>query len=159
MMKRSCILIVLMLFITACKAEQQQTVNDFVKGSFAEIQQQHRGKPYLVVFWSEECAFCMKELEQFGQTLKQHPDMTLISVATDPFLDTNTIREKMASFGLQKTEAWVFAETYAETLYFDVDKRWRGELPLTFLFDSQNEKIKKIGLLPENVLTAWLAAN
>ena len=49
-----------------------------------------------------------------------------------------------------------FADAYAETLYFDVDKRWRGELPLTFLFDSINQKTKRIGLLPETILAAWL---
>ena len=154
MIKRFLTILIFIAFISGCSEEQQ--VNDFIKGSFAEIQQQHQGKPYLVVFWSEDCAFCMKELEHLGQILKQHPEMKLISVATDPFLDKDKVREKLASFELQNTEAWVFAEAYPETLYFDVDKRWRGELPLTFLFDSQNQKTKKIGLLAESVLTAWL---
>jgi len=155
MFKRLFIVFAFTLLMTACTEKQQ--VNDFVKGSFAEIQQQHKGKPYLVVFWSEDCAFCMKELEQFGHALKQHPDMKLVSVATDPFLDKDKVREKLASFNLQQTEAWVFAEAYPETLYFDVDKRWRGELPLTFLFDSNNQRIKKVGLLAEDVLAAWLS--
>lgn len=156
MIKRFLLLVVVTCCVSACK-EEQQTVNDFIKGSFAEIQQQYKGSPYLVVFWSQDCAFCMKELEHFGQTLKHHPNMKLVSVATDPFLDKDTIREKMASFGLQETEAWVFAEAYPETLYFDVDQRWRGELPLTLLFDSQNKKTKKIGMLKEHDFKLWLA--
>ncbi len=101
MMKRFLLLVVVTLFVSACQEEEQQTVNNFIKGSFAEIQQHYQGSPYLVIFWSQDCTFCMKELEQFGQTLKQHPDMKLVSVATDPFLDKDIIREKMASFGLQ----------------------------------------------------------
>lgn len=157
MIKRLFVLLSCIWLISACSEPQQ--VNNFVKGSFASIEQQHQGKPYLIMFWSEDCAYCMKELELFGQMLQQYPEMMLVTVATDPFLDKNKVREKLASFNLQQTQAWVFSEPYAETLYFDVDKRWRGELPLTFLVDSQNQKTKKIGMLSENTLASWLTQN
>lgn len=139
-----------------CSYTQAQEVKPFVKGTFAEIQQQHQGKPYLIMFWSEDCAYCMKELAMFGQVLEQQTDVSLITVATDPFLEEEKVQKKLATFNLQQAEAWVFAEPFAETLYFDVDKRWRGSLPLTFMFDSQNNKTKKIGLLSEKVLENWL---
>jgi thiol-disulfide isomerase/thioredoxin len=128
----------------------------FVKGSFSEIQQRHQGKPYLIKFWSEDCAYCMKELELFGDLLEAQTELNLITVSTDSFLSEDKIREKLASLDLQNVEAWVFAEAYAETLYLDVDKRWRGELPLTYLFDSQNNKTKKMGILSKQDLVAWL---
>jgi len=135
----------------------EQTVNPFVKGSFTAIQQQHQKTPHLIVFWSQDCAYCMKELEMLGSVLKKHPDLVLVTVATDPFLDEQFIQSKMASFGLRDVEKWVFASDYPETLYFDVDKRWRGELPLTYLIDHDNNKIKKSGMLKHEQLQAWLS--
>ncbi|PHS69520.1 MAG: hypothetical protein COB23_06090 [Methylophaga sp.] len=158
-------LIISRLFIVSiciwliCACTEQQQVNNFVKGSFENIQKHYQGKAYLIMFWSEDCAYCMKELEQFGQTLQQHPEINLITVATDPFLDKDTIRSTLASFNLQQMEAWVFAMPHAETLYFDVDKRWRGELPLTFLFDEHHKKTKITGLITEEVFLAWLTKN
>jgi len=132
-------------------------VNEFVKGSFVQIQQENEGAPYLVLFWSETCAYCMKELEHLGQaSAEQKSAFKLITVSTDPFMDKDLIRQKLTSFNLSDAEAWVFSAPSPETLYFDVDKRWRGALPLTFLFDRQNNKIKKMGMLKQSDLTTWL---
>ena len=134
-----------------------QEVSPFVKGSFAEIQQQYEGRPYLVLFWGQDCAYCMKELAGLAPVLKENPGITLVTVATDPFLDETFIREKMAGFGLSQANNWVFANDYPETLYFDVEKRWRGELPLTFLSNGKT-LIRKSGLLKEADISAWLAS-
>ncbi len=134
----------------------ESPVQPFVKGSFTAIQQQYQYTPHLIVFWGQDCAYCMKELEMMGQVLKQYPELNLITVATDPFLDEQFIQKKMTGFGLSAVEKWVFASDYPETLYFDVDKRWRGELPLTFLIDQDNRKIKKSGMLKHEQLKQWL---
>lgn len=132
-------------------------VKPFVKGSFAEIQKAYENESHIIVFWSENCAYCMKELAMLGALKAQQPQLNLVTVVTDPFLDEKVVQDKLASFGLENTETWVFAADYPETLYFDVDKRWRGELPLTFLFDKQGQKIKKSGLLKKQDITSWLA--
>jgi len=136
---------------------QAQVVTPFVKGSFADIQQQYKGQPYLVLFWGQDCAYCMKELASLAPLLKANPEVTLVTVATDPFLDETFIREKMAEFDLEQAENWVFADEYTETLYFDVNKRWRGELPLTYLSNGET-LIRKSGLLKEADISAWLAS-
>jgi thiol-disulfide isomerase/thioredoxin len=134
-----------------------QEVSPFVKGSFAEIQQQYEGQPYLVLFWGQDCAYCMKELAALAPILSANPGVTLVTVATDPFLDETFIREKMVEFGLSQADNWVFADEYPEILYFDVEKRWRGELPLTFLSNGKT-LIRKSGLLKEADISAWLAS-
>jgi len=154
-MIKLCLVLLVALVLSGC--EQEQKINAFVKGSFVEIQQQHhQGKPYLIMFWSEDCAYCMKELELIGDLLATETAFNLVTVSTDSFLSEDEIRQKLTSFNLQNVEAWVFAEAYAETLYLDVDKRWRGELPLTYLFDSQNNKTKKMGILSKQDLLAWV---
>ena len=81
--------------------------------------------------------------------------MTLVTVATDPFLDESFIRDKMAEFDLAEADNWVFANEYPEMLYFDVEKRWRGELPLTYLSNGK-DIVRKSGLLKEADIAAWL---
>ncbi len=131
-------------------------VKPFVKGSFTEIQQQLDGRPYLILFWGQDCAYCMKELAMLGELLDAYPSVTIVTVATDPFLDANWVEKKMSDFGLQQAQNWVFAEDYPETLYFDVEKRWRGELPLTYLSDGQ-QLIRHSGMLKQADMSAWLA--
>ncbi len=136
-------------------AWQVHAVTPFVKGSFTEIQNTYQDDDYLVVFWGQDCAYCMKELAEIGHILKLNPHIKLITVATDPFLDKAFIEDKMAEFGLTQADHWFFASDYPETLYFDVNKRWRGELPLTYLSQA-DEPIFKRGLLTPEDMQQWL---
>jgi len=142
--------------ITLLGFTSDTVVKPFVKGSFSEIQQQHTGKPYLVVFWGQDCAYCMKELAMLGELLEAHPSVSIVTVATDPFLDSAFVLDKMSGFGLLQAQNWVFADEYPETLYFDVEKRWRGELPLTYLSDGR-QLIRHSGMLKDVDMSAWLA--
>jgi thiol-disulfide isomerase/thioredoxin len=135
------------------------TIKPFIKGSFQEIQQQqdksHKDKAYIITFWSETCAFCMEELTLLGKLLKTYPDVELISITTDPFLNEKTITRILSSKNLQQAKMWVFSENYAERLYFDVDKRWRGELPLTFFVDRNHKLLKHMGTINKHKLIEW----
>lgn len=144
-------------FLAMTGVVQSQSVTPFVKGSFAEIQKQYQGEPYLILFWAQDCVYCMKELASLSPILKANPAITLVAVATDPFLDEDVIRETMNNFDLIEADNWVFADEYPERLYFDVEKRWRGELPLTYLSDGQT-LVRKSGLLKETDISAFLDA-
>lgn len=144
-----------LVFVLGAKAFEP--VKAFVKGSFAEIQTSYETQPHIIVFWGQDCAYCMKELAMMGELLPQHPKVNLVTVNTDPFLEQAFIHKKLAEFKLENTAAWGFASDYPETLYFDVDKRWRGELPLTFLIDSKGNKLKKHGLIKQADMEEWLA--
>ena len=80
----------LLLTLTSVTAEPL-IVNPFVKGSFAEIKSQRQGRPFVLVFWSESCSYCMKELAMFGKLRKRYPEIELVTVATDPFLEVTTV--------------------------------------------------------------------
>lgn len=134
-------------------------IKPFIKGSFQQIQQQqeksHKDKPYIITFWSETCAFCMEELALFGELLKTYPNVKVVSITTDPFLNEKTITHILTSKKLQHAEKWVFSDNYAERLYFDVDKRWRGELPLTFFVDRNHKMVKHMGTINKYKLIEW----
>lgn len=148
-------LVSILLINTVCANET--IINPFVKGSFEQIQQNHKDKAYIISFWSETCAFCMKELALFGHLLKAYPKVEIVSITTDPFLNEQTIHQILSSKNLQNSEKWVFSDEYAERLYFDVDPSWRGELPLTYFFGRNNKMLKHMGIIKENELISWLA--
>lgn len=133
------------------------TINPFVKGSFAEIKEQRKDQPFILVFWSESCSYCMKELALFGQLQKQFPAVELVTVATDPFLEDETVKTVLARSRLEVDQTWVFAEQFPERIYADIDKRWRGELPVTHFFGRDNREVRHMGVIKEDELVEWLA--
>lgn len=145
----------LMLAYGAANAETL-TINPFVKGSFAQIKSQRQNKPFILVFWSESCSYCMRELALFGKLQKRFPAVELVTVATDPFLDDETVKTVLSRSQLNPQQTWVFAEQFPERIYADVNKRWRGELPVTHFFGRDNQEIRHMGIIAEGELVKWL---
>jgi len=131
-------------------------IHAFDKGSFKRIQQANLGQPHIMLFWSESCAFCMKEMAMFGEVLAEGKQFTVTTIGTDYGLSDDTIDQLHQQKGLADIEKWIFANPIVESLYFDVDKRWRGELPLTFLIDANGGVIKHRGALSKEQLLGWL---
>ena len=150
-------LLIISLFFTQQSLAETTKIKPFVKGSFQQIQRDNKNSSYIVTFWSETCAFCMKELDLFGKLLKNYPGIKLISITTDPFLEEKTVNQILFSKNLPDVQKWVFAEAFAERLYFDVARNWRGELPLTYFADSQNKLVKHLGVIKEQELIDWLS--
>lgn len=128
----------------------------FTKGSFSEIKEQNQNKPFVLVFWSETCGYCMKELAMFGRLQKRFPEVRLVTVSTDPFTPEKTVKEVMERCELELVDTWVFAEQFPEMVYADVSRRWRGELPVTHFFDRDHQETRHLGVVKEEELVAWL---
>ncbi len=156
MMKLRLVFLALALLSGTPAFAKDLSIHPFVKGSFAEIKKQYEHGPFIVVFWSESCAYCMKELAMFGKLHKQYSDVEVITVATDPFLNEETVRDVLARSGLDLQQTWVFAEEFPERIYADVYKRWRGELPVTHFFTRDQRETRHMGIVNEGELSAWL---
>lgn len=135
---------------------QALTISPFAKGSFADIKQQRQNKPFILIFWSESCAYCMKELAMFGKLQQRYPNVELVTVATDAFLEDDTVQSVLSRSGLDLDQTWVFAEQFPEIIYADINKRWRGELPVTYFFTRDNQEIRHLGIIKEEELVEWL---
>ncbi|MEE9411878.1 MAG: hypothetical protein V3V22_02375 [Methylococcales bacterium] len=146
----------LLLTLTSVTAEPL-IVNPFVKGSFAEIKSQRQGRPFVLVFWSESCSYCMKELAMFGKLRKRYPEIELVTVATDPFLEVTTVNKVLFRSQLDIKQTWVFAEQFPERIYADINKRWRGELPATHFFSRDNTETRHMGIVKEDELIEWMS--
>ncbi len=135
---------------------QPLTINPFIKGSLSEIKDQRQNKPFVLIFWSESCSYCMKELAMFGKLSKQYPDIDLVIVATDPFLEETTVNDVLSRSQLDVQQTWVFAEQFPEIIYADINKRWRGELPATHFYNRDHEETRHMGIVKEDELIKWL---
>jgi thiol-disulfide isomerase/thioredoxin len=142
---------------TNVSAKEEIAIQPFIKGSFEQIQQKHKGTPYIVSFWSETCGYCMQELSLLGKLVRTFSNVKVITDSTDPFLAKETVNRILSTKNLQHMPTWVFADHYAGRLYPDVDLTWRGELPLTYFFDRDNNKVKHMGTINKQELTNWFA--
>jgi len=156
--KKLLIALFAVFFLSSTTSQASETAyKPFIKGSFDKIQQQNKDRPYIIAFWSVTCAYCMKELALFGRLMEKYPDVKLFTITTDAFLEDETVQQLLATKKLEGTETWVFADNYVERLYFDINPRWRGELPLTYFFDRKGSMLKHMGIVKEDELVEWLA--
>lgn len=153
---RLLLFIALILTISTVKADL--SILPFNKGSFSEIKTQYHNKPFILVFWSESCAYCMKELAMFGKLYQQYPEVAIITVATDSFLEDDIVIDVLNRSQLDLKQTWVFADQFPERIYADVNKRWRGELPVTHFFTRNNQETRHLGIIKKDELIEWLAA-
>lgn len=133
-----------------------QDIRPFVPGSLKEITAARQGKPFILGMWSLTCAHCREELALLSGLVKEHPGLDLVLVATDTPEEGETIGVTLGQAGLGGAEAWVFADPFAERLRFEIDPKWHGELPRTYLYDSSH-KIQAFSGKPDALRVAqWL---
>jgi len=110
----------------------------------------------MIVFWAQDCAYCMKEFTFFDEVLSQTNTVKLITVATDSFLSADIINKLHHDNNLHDVERWVFSDPVKEKLFFDVSKSWRGELPFIVLVNKDKVVTKHLGMLTEAELLNWV---
>jgi thiol-disulfide isomerase/thioredoxin len=126
----------------------------FAKGSWQELRAAHSGRPTIVHLWSLTCAPCLAELPQWSDRVGKGAD--LVMVATDPVEQAPRLEAMLGRAGLAQLESWAFADPFAESLRFEIDRRWRGELPRTLLIGADGRVEALSGTVAQDVLTDWL---
>lgn len=106
----------------------------FVPGSLAGIVATRGGKPFILTFWSLTCSHCRDELALFSRLKRQYPSLDVVLVSTDTPEDIAAIQSTLEQIKLTQVESWVFADSFAERLRFEVDKKWHGELPRSYFY-------------------------
>ena len=148
-----------LLLPAVAQAEARPQLRPFVGGSLEQIQAERAGKPFILALWSATCTHCPAELKALGQLLKRTPGLEVVLVATDTPAESPQLTRLAAEYGLGRQAQWVFADEQPERLRFQIDRRWYGELPRTYLYDGQHRREAYSGLIPAAQLERWLAAN
>lgn len=145
-------LVFALLLCSAVMAE----VRPFGVGSMAQIEKQHQGQPFILLFWSLICAYCPKELQMLGEIQKKNPTLALVVVAADTPEEAPEIAKRLTGYGLGDAEQWVFADAMPERLRFEIDRHWYGEVPRTYFYNREHQREVKMGLVQKAFIEDWI---
>lgn len=150
------IFLTLALLLALAPPATAQEIKPFVSGSIKEITAARQGKPFILSLWSLTCTHCREELSLLSSMVKKYPNLDLVLVATDTPEEGEAISATLGQSGLGGAQAWVFADPFAERLRFEIDPKWHGELPRTYLYDPSH-KIQAFSGKPDALqMEQWL---
>lgn len=158
-MKRFCALMALFLAvwsIAPAPAWAEQEIKPFVRGSYQQIIAARQGKPFIVSFWSLSCGYCKVELAMLKKLARKYPRLDLVLISTDTPEEKILVSATLAKIASSKAEAWLFADSFADRLRFEVDKGWQGELPRTYFFSAKGEVNAISGELEQKEVEQWV---
>ena len=153
MLRKLCVFVLILLSVTAVQGAEP---NPFISGSLQQIVAAHNGKPFILGLWSRSCTHCREELTMLGQLVARHPRLPLVLLSTDTVEESAEVAKTLQGYGLATVESWVFADPYIERLQFEIDNRWYGELPRTYLYEGNGTRKGYSGRLELSFLQAWL---
>jgi len=133
-----------------------QEIKPFISGSIKEITEARQGKPFILSMWSLTCTHCREELSLLSGMVKKYPNLDLVLIATDTPEESEAIALTLGQSGLDHAQAWVFADPFAERLRFEIDRKWHGELPRTYLYDPTHAITAISGKLDRQRLEQWM---
>ena len=104
---------------------------------------QQRQKPLLVNFWATYCDPCRDEFPDLVKIDKDYPEQSLefITVSLDDMEDINTGVPKFLDLMKAKMPAYLLNVNDPEPAINLVDRKWRGDLPATYLYNEKGEII------------------
>jgi len=106
----------------------------FVSGSMQEILAPRQGKAFILGLWSLNCTHCREDLALLADLKKQFPSLDLVLIAADSPEEAEAASALLRQYSLLQAEAWIFADPFTEKLRFEIDRKWRGELPRTYFY-------------------------
>jgi thiol-disulfide isomerase/thioredoxin len=145
------------LVATVIGAATEGELHPFKRGSWQEIRRAHAGQPIVVHFWGLTCGPCRVEMPQWGRLLQERPDLKLIAIDADLIPnEASLVSEMLAKTGLAGAENWIFADDFVERLRFEINPRWRGEIPMTLLIARDGKTTTIEGVAQPAQVRAWL---
>jgi thiol-disulfide isomerase/thioredoxin len=134
-------------------------IKPFAADSLDSIVQMRKGEPFLLVLWSVECPPCMSELDLIGRMLTKHPAADVVIVAVDDASMLPEVERVLASFALINADNWIFADSFAERLRYQIDPSWSGELPRTYFYRDNRDRRAISGALTVGQLEEWMKSD
>ncbi|MEW5887787.1 MAG: TlpA family protein disulfide reductase [Pseudomonadota bacterium] len=149
------VLLALLCLLPLAPARAAETKH-FDSASLETIRSARPGRPFALVLWSLDCSHCREEMKLLARAKRRHPRLDLVFVSTDGPDAAAEVARTLATAGLGSAESWVFGAEAPEKLRWSIDRKWRGELPRTYLYDAAHQATGISGRLPRERLSAWL---
>lgn len=153
---RLLVLIFMMIWGSFISANLHATeLKTYHAGEWNALLKSSNKKPMVVHLWGFTCAPCLDELPRWGEFVARFPNLKTIFIQVDdvpPELSIQTLTDARLDLADNRTSATIFDEY----MRYEIDPRWRGELPLTLLI-SPNGEVKRLrGTVDFKVLQQWL---
>ncbi len=142
--------------LLAAAAQADDALKPFQRGSAQAIVEARAGRPFILAFWSVECVHCRAELEHLAALSRMYPQLDVVLVSTDAVSASREVSGVLRQYELPRAERWVFADDFTERLRFEVDPRWHGELPRTYLYGPGKVVAGMSGKLDSERIRPWL---
>jgi hypothetical protein len=127
-------------------------IQPFVSGSYAQIDARYGNDHALVLLWSVDCPPCLQELDALSK--EPHLPYKVVLISTDPAAARAEVRAVVEKYAVGQWEHWQFASAEVERLRFEVDPRWYGETPRSYVYRTGQERLTLRGALTQS---QWLA--
>lgn len=154
-MKRGLLSFVALLLLNAHAVAAE--LRPFVRGDMARLLAERDGRPFVMTLWSVDCPHCKGTLRQLSVLARKGVDVVVVN--TDNIGERNTIAAMLAATGMGRLDTWVFGDEAPERLRFEIDRRWGGEMPRTYLFDADHKTTAVSGTLSAQLLKQWQTRN
>ncbi len=133
---------------------EDQLIKPFNKKSLSEIEKQNSNSDFLLVLWSVDCPPCFQEFKFLSSYVEQKNSLKLILVSTDNDESLPEIKTMLKNYNLEEQENWYF-NGVSELLRSKIDSKWYGELPRTYFYKNNGEKLTHSGPLNQDILDNW----
>lgn len=91
----------------------------------------------VVALWALDCVWCEADLKALDTLHREHPDIAVVSVATDDISQKKAILKRLKAAGAENLPAMAYATAAPQRLNYLIDPNWVGTTPHTIVIDAQ----------------------
>ncbi|GAB4189339.1 MAG: TlpA disulfide reductase family protein [Wenzhouxiangellaceae bacterium] len=128
----------------------------FTQDSLTQIQHRHQGENWALLLWSVDCPPCYEELATLQLLASDYPDIRVEVVATDPPERHVEVKQALEEFQLEGLSHWHFSTDHSQSLRYQIDPRWIGELPRSYFYSGNGERTAHRGVISAEALISHL---
>lgn len=155
------LLFALLLALSACISGTPAAAEDRIRplepGGFERVIAAGKGKPLAVVIWSLSCDYCEPSFDALANA-KRSKGLQVVTIATDRADDPEAaqlIQKKLSRHGLA-ANGWAFGTAPAERLRYDIDPKWRGEMPRSYWSKGDGKMRAYSGMITPEIVAEML---
>jgi iron complex outermembrane receptor protein len=112
----------------------------------------------VIALWALDCAYCEPNLQALAALHARHPDIDVITVATDDVAQGDLLERRLHAAGADGLPSRAYADATPERLNYLIDPNWGGETPRTLVIRADGTRRGISGELTPQRLQSLLAS-
>jgi len=126
-------------------------IKDFKIESFSDIEDYYDGEKFLVMLWSVDCPPCIQELTILKELNQKNNLSNIVLINVDGKAENENVQDIITMYSLENLDNWIFADSYMEKLRYKIDQNWAGELPRSYYYEPNVERLTITGMIPKDI--------